>query len=524
MSNNYWADWQQNKRIDAAEEQLAAERRARNRLVEQMRTQQGNLQGQIDRLTRALVALVEHEDIRAELGQYADAAGCRRYAREVVSTVVVTGGAALRGAVDPADVPGYWLAAAARGVAAIARGGAGGEALLTEAGHRDPQRTALFLSLLSAQTRDPRWATSPLDLILPDQPSVSVAQREVWLAIADGRLAPTHTDAVAELVSALTNLVAADADAAEQVAAWLRDEAGTDRDALHGEQAAAQLNALRRVLASGARADVSHDPTIAAVLHADRSADRSADTDPPPVHTSEDPLADCLRSLVDEGSPAEGDILDRMATVRVDLGFLDERTATMAADWSSPVGDVLALLLSDLEDADSPRFAVACQVLAPTLLPLADHLGRQAAVPVEDTRALKVVGGIVTVDTTGATAEWQSGVLAGVATRNPVNKLLVPIGAGLIVVGVVFAGLTFVAQGWLVLAVAGILGGAGTLFAAHRERTELAEEQERSLRSTERSIVIAAETLQADKARGVTAAAAAQEHLTAVRDGLQQRV
>ncbi len=519
MSNNYWADWQQNKRIDAAEEQLAAERRARNRLVEQMRTQQGNLQGQIDRLTRALVALVEHEDIRAELGQYADAAGCRRYAREVVSTVVVTGGAALRGAVDPADVPGYWLAAAARGVAAIARGDAGGEALLTEAGHRDPQRAALFLSLLSAQTRDPRWATSPLERILPAQPAVSVAQREVWLAIADGRLAPAHTDAVAELVSALTQLVAADAGAADQVAAWLREETSTDRDALPGEEAAAQLNALRRVLASGARADVSHDPTIAAVLH----ADRSADTDPPPVRTSEDPLADCLRSLVDEGSPAEGDILDRMATVRVDLGFLDERTATMAADWSSPAGDVVTLLLSDLEDADSPRFAVACQVLAPTLLPLADHLGRQAAVPVEDTRALKVVGGIVTVDTTGATAEWQPSVLSGVATRNPINSLLMPIGAGLIVVGMVFAGLTFVAQGWLILAIAGILGGAGTLFAALRERTELAEEQERSLRSTERSIVIAAEKLRADKARGVTAAAAAQEHLTAVRDGSQQR-
>ncbi|WP_182378403.1 hypothetical protein [Nocardioides sp. WS12] len=521
MSDNYWADWQQNKRIDAAEEQLALERRARNRLSEQMRTQQGNLQGQIDRLTRALVALVEHEDIRAELGQYADAAGCRRYAREVVSTVIVTGGAALRGAVDPADVPGYWLAAAARGVAATARGDAGGDALLTEAGHRDPQRAALFLSLLSAQTRDPRWATSPLERVLPDQPAISVAQREIWLAIADGRLAPTHTDAVAELVAALTQQVAAQADAADQVATWLQAEAGTTRDALAAEQAATQLNTLRQVLASGARSDrgaVEPDSMIAAVLRADRSAE------PAPVATSEDPLADCLRSLVDEGSPAEGDILDRMATVRVDLGFLDERTATMTADWSSPVGDVVALLLSDLEDADSPRFAVARQVLTPTLLPLADQLARQAAVPVEDTRPVKVAGGIATVDTTGATAAWQAGVLEAVTRRNPINPFLLPIGAGLIMLGLVFAGLTFVATGWLVLAIAGILGGAGALFASFRERTDLAEEKERTLRSTERDLAVAAETLRADKARGVTAAAAAQEHLSAVRDTLQQRV
>ena len=105
-SSNYWTDRRQNQRIEEAEAQLASERRARNRLAQQMREQQGNLQGQIQRLTTALVALIEHEDIRAELGQYSDAANCRRYARDVVATVVVTGGAALRGSVVPREVPG----------------------------------------------------------------------------------------------------------------------------------------------------------------------------------------------------------------------------------------------------------------------------------------------------------------------------------------------------------------------------------------------------------------------------------
>ncbi|WP_278258078.1 hypothetical protein [Nocardioides convexus] len=63
-----WTDWTQNRRIADAEEALDAERRARSRLSEQMRQQQGNLQGRLDRLTRAMVALIEHEDIRAEPG------------------------------------------------------------------------------------------------------------------------------------------------------------------------------------------------------------------------------------------------------------------------------------------------------------------------------------------------------------------------------------------------------------------------------------------------------------------------
>ncbi|MGS7457267.1 hypothetical protein, partial [Mycobacterium tuberculosis] len=64
------------------------------------------------------------------------------------------------------------------------------------------------------------------------------------------------------------------------------------------------------------------------------------------AEATEDPLADCLRSLVDEGSPAEGDILDRMARARADLGFLDERVSAHSAAWSSPAGDVLDLLLA----------------------------------------------------------------------------------------------------------------------------------------------------------------------------------
>src|SRR5690606_6972443 len=146
------------------------------------REQQGNLEGQIKRLTTALVALIEHEDIRAELGQYSDAANCRRYARDVVSTVVVTGGAALRGSVVPREVPGYWLSSAAQGVAAVAQGEPGGEDLLVRARREDPLRSATFLAMLGAATHDDRWAGADLGRALPDGASVSAAQRQIWLA------------------------------------------------------------------------------------------------------------------------------------------------------------------------------------------------------------------------------------------------------------------------------------------------------------------------------------------------------
>lgn len=517
MSNNYWADWKQDKRIDEAEEQLRAERRARSRLSEQMRTQQGNLQGQIDRLTRAFVALVEHEDIRAELGQYADAAGCRRYAREVVSTVVVTGGATLRGTVESADVPGYWLAAAARGVAARARGEAGGDELLAEARHRDPRRTALFQSLLSAQTRDPRWASEQLDLVLPDQPAVSAAQRQVWLAVADGRLRPPAGDAEELLVAALGRQVAAaGTPATERVTVWLEEQSGALRDMLSAERAAARLATLRQVLASGTGGRTPSEPTIAAFL----GADASEQSDPGPAQEAEDPLADCLRSLVDEGSPAEGDILDRMAAVRIDLGFLDEGTATMQSAWSAPVGDVVDLLLADLEDASAPRFALACRALAPLLRTIADDLGRQAAVPIADTRPVKVVGEVITVGTDGATSSWQDGVAAGVLRRHPINPLLLPLGVALLVAGVLGVALAFVAPGWTVLALAGVLGGAGTLFAALRERRVLADLQARTRTTTDGEIEVAIASILDDRARSATAAGQAHEHLRAVRDVL----
>lgn len=489
-----WTDWTQNRRIADAEEALDAERRARSRLSEQMRQQQGNLQGQLDRLTRAMVALIEHEDIRAELGQHADAATCRRYAREVVATVVVTGGGAVRETAEPGDVPGYWLAAAARGVAAVANGETSGEALLEAAAQRDPARTALFLTLLAALTRDPRWAVAPFERVVPDQAQVTQAQRQVWLAVAEGRVAAAEP----ALLAALTRQVDAGDDAAQRAGAWLRGQVPSGTGDLDSERAVAQLQVLQRVLA-GER------------LPGDEPAESTAET-------SEDPLADCLRSLVDEGSPAEGDILERMAAARADLGFLDERVGARAATWSTPTGDVLDLLLADLaEPAGSGRHRVARRVLSPLLGTTADRLAAAAATSVAPTRAATVLGQTIDVRAGGAVRDWRPDVLAAAARRSPRQPYLLQGGIAALAVGMVAIGLAFVAGGFAVLAVAALLGGAAAVVTALSQAKRQRTAQESAVRSGERQVADLTQRITDETARSTSAATTASALREAVR-------
>ncbi|MBM0126619.1 hypothetical protein [Pimelobacter simplex] len=491
--NNYWTDRRQDRRLEEAEAQLDAERRARNRLAEQMRAQQGNTQAQLERLTRAFVALVEHEDIRAELGQYADAAACRRYAREVVSTVVATGGAALRDSAEPADVPGYWLAAAARGVAATARGEAGGPALLAEAARRDLGRTDLFLALLGALTRDPRWAPERTDGVLPDALTVTQAQRQVWLAAVDDRLPATLTDA---LGSALEAQVAVTGGAGpDEVAAWLEGQVTPGRDALAAERATAQLEVLHRVLTAGGDAP---EPGAGAA------------DDPAP----EDPLADCLRSLVDEGSPGEADILDRMALARADMGFLDERISTDAPAWNAAAGDVLSLLLADLAaPVGSGRYAVARRALTPVLRGIADELAQQAAVPAPapDTRSVEAYGEELTVDRDGGPADWQQRVSAGFDRRNPPDRRTLPIGLGVAGLGAVCCLLGFVAGGFALLGGLAVCLGGGLALAGVTKRRRLDRSRASAVAANGRDIDRAAAEVRAHTERSSAAAARASE-------------
>lgn len=88
LTGGDWYDWRQKQRID---DLAAGHEIERSRLSSTLRaatTQSENLGQRIDRLERAVGAIIQLEDTRDDLTAFAGAAAARRYAR-VKSRVVV---------------------------------------------------------------------------------------------------------------------------------------------------------------------------------------------------------------------------------------------------------------------------------------------------------------------------------------------------------------------------------------------------------------------------------------------------
>ncbi len=500
--SDFWTDWSQDRRIAQTEEQVAAvaasAARSGSRLAEQMRQQSGNLQAQIDRLTEAFIAFVEYEDVRGELNQYADSAAVRRHARDVVSATVMTGNAGMYGATTPADVPGYWLAPAARALAADAEAGPADHEEhpdLTEALRRDPARTALFLVLLDAVGRQERWAGQHLPALLPTTPEVTVGQRALWIAITEGRLGD---QARKDLTAALATVVGTPAP--EVLVDALGSGSPVDR-----------LSRLRSWVTRAAVSDGgrgsgdSGQPGTAATTQDD----------------SEDPLADCLRTLVDEGAPAEADTLDRMAEARSRMGFV--ASSQSAHQWNAPAGTVLDLLVADLggDGVPQPRRALALTVLAPVVRACTDQLQQDAAQPAPTERTVTTAGITLTVREDGVAEEsWRDQVVGRLRARRPAATWVRPAGyaaGGLAAVALLLA-LTepqLAPLAWIVVVMAAV-AGVVLLGRDHTQRRDARAYLEATLSSVEGRLTEASRTLRTDRQTAESGAAAAVEHRTAI--------
>lgn len=552
--SNAWTDWNQNARIDAAEAEIAAQRRARTRLAEQLREQHGTLQAQLDRLTQAFVALLEHEDIRGELAQHADAAAVRRYAREVVATLVVTGRSTVRTVAEPPDVPGYWLAAAVRGVARDTGERPDREEarrLLEEAVRRDPRRTAAFLTLLDCQTREARWSSGAhLAAVLPGAPSARAAgevggtvdgrggdlvvdrvQRQVWRAVAEGRLGP---DALHRLDAALDEALAAlDPTQVDQALAARLDgdgpptaEAaagrlsrlraileGSDPDAVAAAEAAdAEARGARRIHLLGFGADASD-----AARHGRDGRDGRDGQGP---DDAEDPLADVLRDLVDAGSPAEGDILLRMAEARQQLGYADADRGS--GDPSGSAGALLDLLLDDLttatpEPGTGPH-GVALRVLTPSIDRVARGLEVEAGVPAPSSQPVTIGREQVEVGSDGRAPGWEERARAHAASVHRTPAWRRPAAAALLVVGVVGAVLGVAVDGpYFLLALLGLVAAGGLALHDHSERRAAAEESARMVERTGRQVEETGRELAAAQQAQVAGMATASAEMQRIR-------
>lgn len=479
-----WNDWAQDRRIREAEETISAlqvsQARERRRLSDQLRKQSGDLQQQIDRLREAFLAFVELEDVRGELSQHADAAAARRYAREVVAAFAV--GGQPYGVLEPVDVPGYWLPAAARVIVAASAGRTGdAERELAEARLRDPARTAFLVVLLEAVRQEPRWAPELLAQALPADAQVTRAQRLVWTAVADGRLGEPAREQLAAVLAPLVAHVDEDA-----VVAHL-GSGGGGADALPVEVAAARLRRLVTLL--------------------DRREEASGEQ-------SEDPLSDCLRDLVDEGAPHEAEILERMQAARARMGGL--AAAPTATSWDEPVGEAAALLLGDLGSSAHPgRHDLAVRVLRPVLERVADRLHADAQVTAPTTSELALPSKPVTITLEGVDDGWRTAEHDHAYARQVVLPWRRPAAIGAAVVALLGFVLIAVSGGFVLLGIAGLVAAVALGYQDFLARKNRDDRAAASVRFAEGRVDQALTDLRDTHDRTVLATAAAdQDHET----------
>ncbi len=111
MSDNWYTDYQQNKRLRGLEEDLssvsaslASARSSQRRLHAELSKVRGSLEQRLDRLSAAFDAFVEISDLRVTLGLFDAQGRVRHQARQLLAGVGPDG--------EVSDVDAYWLAPA----------------------------------------------------------------------------------------------------------------------------------------------------------------------------------------------------------------------------------------------------------------------------------------------------------------------------------------------------------------------------------------------------------------------------
>ncbi|HEV7646770.1 MAG TPA: hypothetical protein VGP26_01290 [Actinophytocola sp.] len=458
MSDNWWTDYQQNKRLRGLEADLssvsaslASARSSQRRLHAELSNVRGSLEQRLNRLSAAFDAFVEISDLRVTLGLFDAQGRVRHQARQLIAAAGAAG--------EVSDVDGYWLAPALSGLRVAVDGVVDGDAL-SLARARDAQRSAVF-HVLGTGLLGGR-ATVPPEMLAEVLPVPGTTmprhQRAVWTLAADGFFGPAGWELVrgrgAEFVRALPD----DARAAAVEALRTLGTAGAQAATLPREfeglgdlgsalGAAARLSALRAWVEEGL-AGFPNEP--------------AAEVDPQ--------VGTALSLLVDEGSPVELPLLARERELRVVI----EGTGSDPSTWDNPVGETVALLRTDANDAEHPgRRAAAVRGCGELVVTAAERLADAARGDAPYQVEARTRQGMVTITADGvdqasvarlrtridsiATVSGQRRVIAGVA----------------LALAVVFAGIAILAGwGWALVAV------VGPIVAAYQWRTDAAERRD----------------------------------------------
>lgn len=456
MSDDWWVERQQNKRLQGLEEDLSyvssalsSARASQNRLKAELSKVQGSLEQRLDRLSAAFDAFVEISDLRVTLGLFDSHGRVRHQARQLLA------GAGLP---EVSDVDGYWLAPALLALSGVADGVVDDEALGLAAA-RDPLRTTTFHVLLTSVLGG-RSTVPSLAPALPSLPAeVPAYRRAVWLLGADGLFGAEGWELArercAEFVAGVTD--GSFATALREVAVPKAvvtvpkelDGGGSLATALH---AAEKLTVLR-TWATEALAGYTNEPEG----EPDELARRSLDL------------------LIDEGSTVELPLLARERELRAVI----EGKETVKSTWDSPVGTAADLLCADLTSERPNRRALAVRASGPALLTLAEEFATAARAEAPASLEMRTRHGKVTVTPTGPDATSMQRALDTVARTANVesSRKHAAIGAGvvavLLVVLAVVAGWGWVLPGLVALGVAGY-----QWFADGKERKSVAEQAE----------------------------------------------
>ncbi|MFF0342190.1 hypothetical protein [Kribbella sp. NPDC004875] len=394
MSNDWWAERQQNEQLEQLQSEMSYARQETSRLQSQLSRIQGGLQDRVNRLSTAFDAFVELSDLRYEMAGFLDAAELRRYASRVLSAMA--SGTALPPVAEA--VPQYWLGPATQALIALHSSEPNDQALST-ALELDQRRTSTYLALALAtlglrhQVRS-EWLDVAFGVPAADG-TVTRTQRVLWATAARGGFGADGL----ELVVKRLQSVAPPADG------WLaqlekRGEAPrTTRapfDAMKEQDTArVRLGRLRNAVETIAGNTAAREPdpalgyeetaakkTAAKEEGADaagarrRSGRGNADAK---ARAERDSAPALLRLLISEGSEPEREPLARAAVLRAQISGSGEAKADGLED---PVGTVEKLLGDDLAQTDDPHLpAAALRVIAPTVLPATEALAEVAGRP-----------------------------------------------------------------------------------------------------------------------------------------------
>lgn len=426
MSDNWWTDYSQNRRLSGLEEELGnvsaslyQSRASQARLKSELSKVSGSLEQRLTRLSAAFDAFVEISDLRVTLGLFDSHGRVRHQARQLLAGEPV---------VDVTDADGYWLAPALIALRGVADGALDEDAL-SLATARDPLRAKVFHVLMAGVHGGRLPAVA--DVLPAVSESVGRHQRAIWLLAADGFFGPAAWEHCASLLSEVADESIEDtlrSVSAPSTVTQVPKELDGGGDLATALQACEKLTALRAWVTS----------TL------DKYTAEPAQAVDPLVRRT-------LDLLIDEGSPVELPLLARERELRAVIEGKNEASTT----WDSPIGTATELIREDLTAEQPDRRALALRASTPLLLSVASKFEAAARVEPPSSLAVRTRYGQVTITPETADQTSLQKAVDMVARVSAVESKRRQVALGAAVVAVAFVVLAVVAGwGWVFVALA----------------------------------------------------------------------